>query len=37
MVNNVFVKSKIKGNKSDINVSDHPRIVTFSFQRFRES
>ena len=37
MVNNVFVKSKTKHNKSDIDVSDYPRIVTFSFQRSRES
>jgi len=37
IVNNVFLKSKTKHNKFDIDISDHPRIVTFSFQRSRES
>ena len=31
MINNVSTKSKAKQNKSDINISNHPRMVTFKF------
>ena len=31
------MKSKMERNKSDIDIHDYSRIITFSFQRFRKS
>jgi len=36
MINNVSTKSKPKQNKSDIDISNHSKIVTFRFPRPRE-
>ena len=36
MINNIFTKSKLKQNKSDINISNHSRMITFRFWRPRE-
>ena len=29
MVNNVFLKRKMKGRESNVDVNDHPRAFTF--------